>query len=251
MSDSLKALMLKAELSEAAVAGLNAAMAELDKVKGDLGERYDTIVQAISQALDAPAPAAAAPDEAMQAAAEAALADLDQEEPAVANAAQALALALGKTRKVKHADDLPPHLKAELDASRLKAEQQDVKIAKMEHEGEVTKTEIKVKADLPNVPMDPKELAEMLVTMDPEHRKAVETMLGKVSGLVGKALNGEIGTGGADDGASAANKIKKHAAEIKKTALEGGKRLTDAAARVQARKAHPVLAREEREDNKR
>ena len=257
MSDLLKKALKMADLSEGATAAMNAALAELDKAKGELGEYYDPIMQAISYAMsgdmakmgemEEEKQAAEAEAAELKTAGEAALKALDKDEPEVGAASDSLAKALGTERKIKHEDDLPPHLKAQLDEAKTKAEQQGERIAKMEREAEVSKAVATAEKNYGHVPMDPKEIAKTLVAADADTRKALEEMLGKVNGTMEKAF-AELGTTGGDDGTGAVSKMAAKAVEIQKAASAAGKPITIQKARVQARNENPDLAKQEREE---
>lgn len=249
MNETLKAALAKAGLSDAAMAAIEAAMGELDKAKADLGPLYDQIVSAMSAAMqgdnedEAQMAEAKAAAESLAQAVKAALAALDVDAPRVGEAAETLAKAAGVKRTVKHEDDLPEHLRKSLEDARKSAQAAEARVEKMEAERRLEKAVVEVSELYKSVPGERKALAQMLLSVDGDARKALEAHLAAVNGLLAKsAALGELGTTGADPnaGGSAMGQIEARAKALR----ESDPSLTREAAIVKAVQADPDLRKQ-------
>jgi len=255
MSDKIKKAINDMDLSEAGEAAMKAALAELDKGKDDLGDAYGKAVAAFTgdskEALDELEKGKKAAEDAKEeadkkakaltAASETALKALDQEKPIVGEAADALAKALDTERKVKHEDELPAHLKAQLDGAIKKAEEAEARIVKAEKKTARNETIAKCEKVYKHVPMKPGSMADMLIGLDADTRKSCEEMLGKADAILAKssALD-EFGHSGAAGGGSAMSKLKA----IAKTYQDADANLTEKAAMVKAQRNNRDLCKQ-------
>lgn len=252
MNETIKVALVNAALSEAGVAAVNEAVASLDKAKGELGPAYDKIMAAMASAMNGEAEqmvadkkaaedaakAATAKGAALAASIETALKSLDVEKPAVGAAAEELAKSIGKTRAIKHEDELPAHLKAIVEKASNEAAETRKALEVMKAEQDLLKATTTCKETYKSLPMAPGDLAKALLSMPAETRKAVEELLGKVDAiLVKSAAFGEIGHSGNGNESDALGKLKN----VAKSMRAADPSLTEAAAMVKAMHSNPDL----------